>query len=310
VLYDTHNTTLREFLMNKKVDSNTSPQNINTTDNFKNFHIPFHARITTLLQKTNIQADDIVWYIDAIISVLEDITENSWENTLPLQDQALYLHEVFKEVEVKPGFSTPELKFIWAQINHLIQPFRNIKTAYEGIVYMPNNKEMFQENIEYYVERMHLYKEGIIWKLRTYRELLLHQQYQKIHWDEIVTRFQQTLRQNDVVIETSWNLWDSYSMGKISFQIIFDNLISNYQKYGKEWKLYISISTSGVLEICFENSYKDESETKWVLSSQIWNPLVIGLVQEIFWWNVAIERGEEKYKMHITGLQLSQKRIL
>lgn len=289
----------------------------------ENFSVPFPAKVTKLLETTNISWEDMVGYIDAIISFFKDITSDdnldidTQETNTNTYNQAWYLDEVFKEVEwIDPkaarDFSSPELRFIWIQVNHLVQPFRNIFTAYEGSKEVPAMKQSFDEQVDYCLDRLSAHKNEIINMLTTYRSLVLNEGDTKLMTPTIFENLKRFSEENNVEIEIMGEEHpeNEYYIASMPFQILVDNLFSNYQKYGKNGKLSITISQKGVMTIEFKNDYKSEDEIQWVLSSKLWNPLLVSLIDELYSWEMKVKRGKEEYKLEITGMQLSQKRKL
>lgn len=276
--------------------------------------VNFREKISYLLQQTQIDTNDILWYIDAVISFFQDILPycdeilRSWNVTYnkELDYESIYLKEIFREIENRSWFQGKELKFMWSQINHIIQPFRNIRSSLDWARENPSLKSVLEWVIKHDVQKIKDHWESMIWKLENYKELCNSWDAQIWVWD-FEQRFRKALWEEKIKynIDISWNtgLW----MHPITFQIMLDNLVSNYKKYWKNGQLFIFVKNSE-LQIIFKNDIKTKAEQGKVLSSEIGNNLLRDMVTELCEWKMEVNMNNKiwKYKISLSWMKLKK----
>lgn len=273
----------------------------------------YRESITGLIEQTRISKADVVGYIDATISFFQDILPfcddllNSWDlsrNEI-IDRESLFLKEVFSEIDRRTWFDSDQLKFVWAQVNHVVQPFRNIRSSIEGALENVALKDILEWVIRHDIEKIKNNGEEMIGKLENYKELCAEWEKRSVEVSEFEYRFRWILVGKDVKYNIDISNWSALGIDTMVFQIILDNLASNYSKYWKNGELFIFVENNE-LQIIFLNDVKSDEERWDVLSSEIWNDLLRSMVEELCGGKMEVVRDEKawKYKIVLSWINL------
>ncbi len=125
--------------------------------------------------KERITFSSIIAYIDYILEFIETVGEDvgsEEENSTLLK--IIFLNEiVFKETVGNENFADQEVKFLWKQVNHVVQPLRNLLSIFDGINDVDENTRstLFKETLPFTTEGIKRNKYTYIGKLKRYKEL-------------------------------------------------------------------------------------------------------------------------------------------
>lgn len=270
-------------------------------------------KVTNRMRDSHIHLADptLVGDIEGVISFFIDIiaycsTEEQLKDVLnddKVYNECLYLDSIFSDIDNR-DFSSPELRFIWSQIAHIVQPFRNLKTTIDGVKWSVSLKAILEPSALETIEKIKKYGGQIITRLQKYRDLCAQESFSPISIMDFERRFKECLWKTDVQFQFDIHDTKNYGMHPVTFQILLDNLVSNYHKYGREW-VFILSSIDGKMSITFENKIKTDQERWDVLSSSVGNILLQAMVEEVLSWKVSVEKDEERYKITISEVSLS-----
>lgn len=280
------------------------------------------SRMNKLKEKSQIK-----WYIQWIAIFLEkfhdilqnDDVEDAWRDFIVLYKEFNIFQSRFSEMfwdEQDPSFTA-----ILMQLNHLITPIFHIWAQFEVLInYAPDKLPILVWNILEWV-RHDNYK-GLDYEEIVQNYLALRSNWLKIVEDvraytTIVDKIG-TVSEHvsintfiesffaecpDIKKQDCWykNIPESFKINAVVFQIIFDNLVSNYKKYGVNGKIYFRIQDD-TLSIVFQNDFKRDVWS--VPSSKKWSDVLKACV-DMLWWTVSFPKDDdENYLLKIEWLEL------
>lgn len=269
----------------------------------------------------------IKWYIQWIIIFLEkfhiilqnDSVEQAWKEFIALYKEFTDFKVRFSEFFWNQ--ENPSFKAVLSQLHHLITPVLHIwaqfetqmehlpeklidliwdilkwsiSGEYDDLYYrkIAKNYVAFRKNWSSIIENVRSYK-SVIDKVWTNKEFTSVNSFIERFFEECPD-----IERKDCGYE---NIPEDYKINSVVFQIIFDNLVSNYKKYGVNGKIYFRVQ-DGRLSITFENDFKKEVWS--VVSSKVWSDVLNSCVN-ILWGNVVFPKdSDEKFVLKIEGLEL------
>ena len=270
--------------------------------------------VSEALEKTHMNIWDFMAHITSIMYTLEDthVSEDMLDNPDILWDFFLQIQAI--EHELRDFYTQdfpkyrPELKHLWWQTCHILEPYRrlwNLLLDYEWIQWLwESTVRVIKNNIDVNIRQIAFNAESL--KLSIDEYVNLSKQIEKereINLNDILDTYIMKFQAAWVNVELTWFSDIQYKVNLWGMFVILENLFSNYMKYGNNGSLKISIN-NGKLDIHLENDKKEVAATN--ISSQIWNGVLKDVVTDMFWWEFLVFNTENSYTMYVSGLVLHQ----
>ena len=252
-----------------KKSSNTPVSSI-TKKNFSSSH-----------WSTNISVDNILklWVSEEILHILLEIVQelgvffsiHKWEEMVSEESQEQKRHisslwdQLGQRIDTDISNLDREVFFVIRQIQHLIQPLSIISTTESERDRYTGTKieNVLDKTIEvifswyHYIGEMKRAQELLTLNISFLQEIAKWNIY---IWKEEVRKLIEEIFQDSDMTISFTRKWNK-KINQIYFFVIIENILTNYKKYGKNWKLLIdfwkstySISTSNkIKELDFDN---------------------------------------------------------